>query len=155
MKAPAPLVPQRVDADCVLCCVAMLTARPYAQVRSLAGALFDERRGIRDEMELLEAAGFSNAWKVGLFEGDALNLTRGDMAHDAFRTFAWGRHALIFVPSRHRDDLWHMVYWDGREVRDPDPAQPYRRFEEMLPEAMILFADGAVDRLRSARRTGH
>lgn len=136
------LIQQRTAHDCAICCMAMVTGRPYEDVLGAVGDAFDPDKGMRYEQEALKRLGFDYRFERGEPVGDISCLHRGfEISPEFFRRLAWARRALMSVPSFNFADTWHMVYWDGSKVFDPSPLKTYRDFRELKPEAMVLFRE--------------
>ena len=136
------LIKQRTPHDCVICSLAMLTGRSYEDVVAAIGDVFDPERGVRYEQKALERLGFSCRFENGEPAGDFVSLHRAyAFSPQFFRSLAWGRRALVSVPSLNYPDGSHMIYWDGIAVLDPSDKKTYQRFDELLPEELVLFRE--------------
>lgn len=135
------IVQQRTNTDCVICCLAMLTARRYEDVRQAVGDVYCPERGLRDEGAALERLGFSSAFKNGHAVGDFVCRYRGPLSPEFFREFAWKRRALLSVPSLNFEGQWHMVYFDGTDVFDPSSLKTYSKFTDLRPDYITLFSE--------------
>jgi len=133
------LVKQRTRMDCAICCMAMLTGRDYDDVMAAVGDAFDQVKGMRYDQKALKRLGFRFSYENGQPAGDAVVRLRGIMAPEFFLCLAWGRRALISVPSLNTPDSFHMVFYDGRRVFDPAPKKTYRAFADLRPNEMVLF----------------
>ena len=122
--------------------MAMLTGRDYEDVLATVGDAFEPERGMRYDQDALKRLGFAYTFQNGHPVGDVVCRHRGILSAEAFRGFAWGRRALLSVPSLNREGGWHMVYYDGRAVFDPSPLKSYRCFEELMPDELVLFREG-------------
>lgn len=138
------LVRQRLKFDCGICTLAMATGRPYAEIRAAAeeGSNFDVRQGIRREWQVLGRLGLQMGGHVSA-DGDFWSLERSILAPEAFRRHALGRRAIMAVPSLNMPGHLHSIYWDGTTVFDPHPKRLYTRFDELLPDELILFREAA------------
>lgn len=136
------LIQQRTAHDCAICCMAMLTGRTYEDVIGAVGDAFDPDRGMRREQEALKRLGFAYTFENGEPTGDIVCKHRGWVLDPKFfRDFAWGRRALLSVPSLNYPDGWHMIYWDGVTVFDPSTLKTYERWDQLRPEEMVLFRE--------------
>ena len=135
------LVKQRTGHDCVVCCLAMLTGRAYEDVLAALGDTFDPKRGVCDDHGALERLDFDMAFDAGDRLGEAVVRHRGPLAPVYFGRMAWGRRALLSVPSLNNPGGWHMVYYDGRRLFDPSPNEIYETFEGLPVETMALFRE--------------
>jgi len=139
------LIQQRTPHDCAICCMAMLTGRTYEDVMTIAGSDFDPERGMRNEHAMLDRLGFKYTFENGHAVGDMVAMHRAyALSPDFFRGFAWGRRALLSVPSLNYPGQWHMVFYDGHTLFDPSPGRTYARFEDLLPEEIIIFREGGA-----------
>lgn len=136
------LVVQRVGSDCSICAIAMLSGRAYEEIVELAGKDYDPNKGMWSVQGTLERLGLSHAYENGQPIGDFVQLHKGfEISAEFFRSLAWGRRALISVPSLNIPGGFHMVYCDGRTVFDPSPKQRYERFDQLLPVELVLFRE--------------
>jgi hypothetical protein len=135
------LVIQRTTHDCSPCCLAMALELPYDQIISLAGKDFDPEKGMWSVQGVLERAGLSHAYENGHPVGDFVQRHRGyEISAAYFRDLAWGRRALLSVPSLNFGGH-HMVFFDGRKVWDPSPLKTYTDFSQLLPDELVLFRE--------------
>lgn len=136
------LVPQRTPSDCGICCLAMLTGVPYETVVERVGDAFDPERGMRYEQRALERLGFSSKYENGVPVGDFVHMHRmWAFAPEFFRSYMFGRRALVTVPSLNFEGKWHMVYWSHGKVHDPSVGKTYERLDQLLPQEIILFKE--------------
>jgi hypothetical protein len=99
-----PAVYQRAADDCLICAVAMLTGRPYEAVVEAALAL---------HAEFPPAGPMSHSMMRGVATGWGFVLLSG--IH-----MLWDHPAIIGVISPTRPGTGHAVFWDGRQVIDPE-----------------------------------
>lgn len=140
------MIKQRTPSDCAICCMAMLTGRPYEDVMQVVGDAFDPERGMRQEQKALQRLGFVYRFDNGRLTDDSTMACRHrafEIAPEFFRGLAWGRRALLSVPSLNIPGGWHMVYYDGREVLDPSTRKTYSAFEELRPDDIVIFREAA------------
>jgi hypothetical protein len=136
------LIPQRTHHDCAICCMAMVTGRSYEDVLATVGDTFDPERGMRRDQEAMKRLGFSYTFDNGEPVGDITFFRRGyEISPEYFLRHAWGRRALLTVPSLNKEGGWHMVYWDGLTLFDPSSRTRYERFVDLKPTEMILFLE--------------
>jgi hypothetical protein len=137
------LVMQRTQSDCGVCCLAMVTGRPYEDVLAAIGDAYDLEKGLGNEQEALRRLGYAGAYRHGQPMGDFVCLHRGyAISPDFFRDMAWGRRALLSVPSLNKPGGWHMVYYDGVRVLDPSQRRTYEQFTDLKPDELVLFREG-------------
>jgi hypothetical protein len=134
-------VPQLTPHDCAICCLAMLTDHSYERTLELVGDTFDSKRGMRMEQEALERLGFKGEYDNGNPVGDFVALYVGIMSPKFFRNMAWGRRALLSVPSLNFEGGWHMVYSNGHQLFGPSQMKQYMKFEDLLPSNMVVFRE--------------
>jgi len=138
------LVRQRCLTDCGVCCLAMASGRPYEDVLAAIGDAYDPEKGMRYTGDALKRLGFAYTFENGEAVGDIVVRRRGfEISPEYFRAMAWGRRALLSVPSLNRENAWHMIYWDGRHVFDPSTARTYTSFADLKPEELVLFREGS------------
>lgn len=142
----ADVLIQRTPYQCAIATIAMATGRDYDEVLrvGIETKAFVEGKGCCHEARILEALGFSNRFERGHAVGDFVCRRRGfETSAEFFRQFAWGRRAVMTVPSLNIPDGHHSIYWDGWEVFDPNPPskQRYTDFGQLLPSEMILFRE--------------
>lgn len=139
------IIQQRTPHDCAVAAMAMLTGKTWEETHAIIGHLVDyegERRGMRDEQQALKLLGFDYRFENGRPVGDISCMRRPfGIAADFYRQFAWGRRALMSVPSLNRPGGWHMIFWDGARVYDPSPLKTYSKFDELLPDELVLFRE--------------
>lgn len=139
------LIQQRTPHDCALACMAMLTGKTWEETNAIVGHLVDyegDRRGMKDEQEALELLGFTNDYEAGECIGTFVHAHRGFyISPEYFRSMAWGRRALMSVPSLNNPGGWHMIYWDGSRIFDPSPLKTYSRWADLKPDNMSLFRE--------------
>lgn len=133
-------VRQRTDSDCMLACIAMAAGKAYDEVFDQAW-IDDvvERRGADRDFtnRALAHAGFeeSRVWSCHVWNHHSRETLVTHLLH--------GRRAIISVPSLNHRDGWHVVYWDGANLFDPnDPAngkQIYRWIEQLAPCQIWTF----------------
>jgi hypothetical protein len=136
------LVQQRSLVDCGVCCLAMAAGRRYDDVVAAIGDCFDPANGMRRTHTALKRLGFDPAWSDGQ-PGDVMVLHLDwCLSPQLFLRMAWGRRAILSVPSLNQPDTWHMVYSDGRELFDPSTRRTHARFADMEPRELVLFREG-------------
>lgn len=135
------LISQRGKHDCAICAIAMATGLPYERVleEGLATGGYRPDVGTQREWEILERLGYDQAAHSDGPGGAFVHVDRGILSPDYFRLLAWGRRALVAVPSLNTAGSHHLVFFDGGQVWDPHPGVTYQRFEQLLPDEMILF----------------
>jgi hypothetical protein len=141
------LLVQRTPHQCAIATLAMATGRDYAEV--LAAGLkcggFVEGEGTRHEQRILVELGFDYSFEDGFPIGDFVCWHRGfEISAEGFRQRAWGRRAIMSVPSLNQEGGSHSIYWTGRDVLDPNPPERkrYSKWAELLPTELILFREG-------------
>lgn len=113
----------------------------YESVIDAAGDLYTENRGVKWEGKILERLGLSHEYLNGCPVGDFVCMSRGILSPQFFRSFSYGRRALMSVPSLNIPDAMHMVYWNGREIMDPSQGERYGFFHDLKPEDIVLFRE--------------
>lgn len=121
----------------------MLTGRTYEDVLASVGDTLDPERGMRRDQEALRRLGFSSQYENGEPVGDFVCRNRGPLSPEFFRHFAWGRRALMSVPSLNNPGGWHMVYTVGAKVFDPSSLKTYTAWAELRPDDITLFREVA------------
>ncbi|HLH94976.1 MAG TPA: hypothetical protein VKW08_07650 [Xanthobacteraceae bacterium] len=136
------LVRQRTLHDCAICCMAMVSGKAYELVLEIVGDAFEPDKGMRQDQEALKRLGYRHDFEKGHPVGDISCTHRGFwISAEFYRSMAWGRRALMTVPSLNFPDGHHMIYWDGRRVLDPSTLKTYSRWDELLPSEMVLFQE--------------
>jgi hypothetical protein len=142
------LVKQRTSHDCALACMAMLTGKSWAETNAIIGHLvvYDGNRpGMRDDQQALKLLGFDYSFENGASVGDISCTHRGFyISPEFYRSMAWGRRALLTVPSLNIPGGWHMVYYDGHNLFDPSLGKTYGDFNKLLPEEIIVFRETSI-----------
>ena len=139
------LVKQRTRMNCAICCMAMLTGRDYDDVMAAVGDAYNPVKGMRYDQKALKRLGFTFSHEKGQPMGGAVVFMRGILAPDFFLHMAWGRRALISVPSLNYSDSTHMVFCDGERVFDPSPRLIYVQFYQLKPDEVVLFQEAGGD----------
>lgn len=135
------MVKQRADDDCAVCSIAMATGLPYEEVLEKIGDAYKPGEGMYHPSIALERLGFKYTFENGIPVGDIVCKHRGILSPDFFRSFAWGRRALLSVPSLNIPGGMHMVYWDGAQVFDPSNKKIYTEWKQLLPTHIVLFRE--------------
>ena len=135
------LITQRSGYDCGICAIAMATGHTYERVIEAAGDDLSEK-GLRSEVKMLQALGYCYDFQNGHPIGDFVCRHRGHVLDpNFFREFAWGRRALMSVPSLNDEESFHMIYWDGNCIFDPSPKKTYTEWRQLLPDELTLFRE--------------
>jgi hypothetical protein len=130
------LVEQRSEFDCSICCLAMLTEQTYEHVLEAVGDLYDPAEGMSREQEALRRLGYE--WQKSFWQ-----IHRGILDAKFFANMAWGRRAMVTVPSLNVEGGWHFVFVASGQVYDPSQKLRYGSFDELKPSDMILVDEGA------------
>lgn len=147
------LIRQRTGHDCAICTIAMALCRSYDEVHAagLESKGFDPEVGTRSEQAILKVLGLSTAYENGRPVGDFVDSRKGyETSTESFRDRAWGRRAILTVPSLNIPGGWHSVYWDGSMLFDPCLLKTYETFDQLHPTEMILFRECGVSRAEAA-----
>lgn len=138
MKRPW-LVKQRNGSDCGICCLAMVTNRPYEEVLQVVGDAYSPEDGMVNTPIALE--------RLGYVREDVLAARNGfrvfDVDEDATPLgmhILFGRRAILSVPSLKTKGGWHLVYWTGQQLLDPG-SNPDRNVYELAPRTLLLFRE--------------
>lgn len=142
------LIYQRTASQCAIATIAMATGRDYDEVLAagMKSGAFSEDQGCRSLAEVLQELGYDYSFSNGHPVGDFVSRYRAfETSPEFFRAFSWGRRAIMTVPSLNITDGDHSVYWDGREVFDPNPSERLRyvSLDQLLPSELILFREAA------------
>jgi hypothetical protein len=132
------VIKQRLATDCGICSLAMLAGITYEEAIAIAGNDFDPLQGMSFFSGSLKRLGLSSQYEKGVAVGDFVNLHRGILSPSFFRQLAWGRKALVSLPSLNYPEKHHMIYYDGRDVFDPSPLKTYDKFSDLLPDELIV-----------------
>lgn len=97
--------------SCLACCAAMITGQPLAEVFRELG-----HDGAERHFRFLEVAAYLNR------HGFHLGLHRLEHAPP--------RHPALLIVRSYNGSGSHAVFWDGREVWDPEPANQGRRLRD-------------------------
>jgi len=144
------LIRQRNQSDCAICCLAMHMATvfdlrevkdgPYGYVKNKIGDAWNEKDGLTNLSAALTRLGHViDGPFTGFKEPTATIVTKEPDDNDrAFLFLAWGRQALITLPSLNNPPGWHMVFYDGQRVFDPSTGeQTYKRWLD-LEKAQVV-----------------
>ncbi len=131
------IVRQRLPADCGICCMAMATNLPYAEVFMATPwdeDTFDCGITLRHMVTTLRRLGFSPRWHWP--EGLSPN-NMGEPLREKVR----GKNGIHLVESIHKPDqgAFHYVYVNNGEIYDPSPwwKRKYRRYEQLRPLGFV------------------
>jgi hypothetical protein len=153
------LIEQRLSTDCMIACIAMALELPYedALAAGIKTKAYDPENGegTRDAEKILIELGLHDEWHWSLKKligHDRLSVSIGDFtsrrrewgeAPYHFVKEAWGRPAILSVPSLNKESGSHAVYYDGFNIYDPNPTSRKRydseALEEMEANTMLLF----------------
>lgn len=121
----------------------MHTGKTYEHVIEVIGDTFNPAppdAGVQNEALALRRLGYEDKNENGEAVGDFVCLYRQNaISPEYFRSMAWGRRALMSVPSLNHEGGWHMVYWDGRVLFDPSSQKTYERWAQLRPDYLTLF----------------
>lgn len=133
------MIKQRLPTDCAICTIAMALGKQYDEVMAAAVArgAFDPAEGVRREYHIIEQFGLK-------MMTDFRVLHRMQLAPEYFRDLAWGRPAILAVPSLNIDGGSHSVYWSGTDLFDPCTLKTYSGWNELRPDEIILFGATAL-----------
>lgn len=141
------LIKQRTPHDCGVCCLAMALDLPYEVVHVAAteSKAFGVDKGMWGTNGILERLCLSPGSKTVTNDGEWVEWARGyEITPQFFRQIAWGRKSLLSVPSQNIENGWHYVYYDGHKVWDPSNKKTYTEFEELNPDSILVFREGAL-----------
>ncbi len=147
------LIRQRTRHDCAICTIAMALDRAYDEVHAagVESKGFDPEVGTRSEQGILKHLGLSSTYENGRAVGDFIDTRKGyETSTEAFRDRAWGRRAILTVPSLNIVGGWHSVYWTGSQLLDPCLLKTYESFDQLHPTEMILFRECGVSIAQAA-----
>lgn len=125
-KKKKGVLKQRSTNDCGIACMAMLLDETYANVKEVvqdyfARVLRKKFCGMDENDDKAVAAAFGERVKKWSFN---------KKNRKAMITKLLDRRAILCVPGWGHDVLnggeWHAVYWDGRELHDPNPTKGQR-----------------------------
>lgn len=125
-------IEQRTTSDCAIAAIAMFAGYPYEDVLEAAGDLYTED-GTKNIAKVLINLGFkdANPWR-NQENGNGREfktIWMNDAINPKFvMNLMWGREVMLSVPSLNVEDGWHMIYYDGHEVLDPNP-QSRKRYQ--------------------------
>lgn len=157
LPRPFRRIQQRAALDCGVATIAMAAGYSYRRARAMLEPYYHPHTGLSDIMEALELFGY--VW--GGDNPTIMDMSRGGLAPEYFRTFMWGRRAILFIPGppvyerisrRHAGlqasehmSIGHFVYYDGHEVHDPARYRGrHVSLDTVRPDYAVLFKDGAA-----------
>jgi hypothetical protein len=149
---------QRTTHDCGVAAIAMFCDMTYDEALELclrpdsdnedAQPIYREGWGMNRECIAFRYLGL---WDYGNQHNNKIRSFNKPPAIDAtyFRNIAWGRRALIMVPSLNIEGGFHFICYDGEKVLDPnDPASGkkiYTKFEELAPVEIWVWNETRKD----------
>ncbi len=140
------LIIQREKMDCGICVFAMATGRAYEDVKSALGDAWSPEGGLRRLHDCLERLALgqwrATAGRGRVFDSPDIQVRYRafEVAPKFFRDFAWGRRAIMCVPSLNLPGGLHMVWVDNEQVFDPSQGKTYD-WDALCPEEIILFRE--------------
>lgn len=146
-------VQQKTSNDCMLACIAMAAGKTWEEVWDQTWLdRVCKAQGASDEFtkEALEHAGFHP-----YVNGDVgkivwtINVWNHFSREDFLQRLLSGRRAIISVPSLNHYGGWHVVFWDGHKLFDPNKGvegkQYYRWLDHLAPRKLWIFDETKVD----------
>lgn len=129
-----------MKSDCAICTIAMALGKSYEDVlvAALQARAFKPEEGTRSEYSIIEQFGLEQM-------KDFRVLHRGPLAPEYFLHFAWGRRAILAVPSLNIEGGFHSVYWNGSQLFDPCTAKTYSEWKQLRPDEIILLHEQLTD----------
>lgn len=137
------LIKQRTPNCCAVCTIAMATDHTYEEVMAVAGDSYVQGKGTHNEEGILNRLGLTNQFDRSYQPTGDFHTRYKDasLSSEWFRTVAWGRRAIMAVPSLNIEGGFHSIYWDGWEIFDPSTLKTYTEFNQLLPKELILFQE--------------
>lgn len=138
------LIHQRTSTDCGIASIAMATGQPYERVLEAAGPHYDPTEGLSRLSPVLRNLGFKDGFDDGEPSGEFVELyLPWGLSTGLFRRMIFGRRAIVSVPSKVNQGGWHLVFWNGRAVLDPNPDHlpRYTKLNELEPQEIVLFRE--------------
>lgn len=138
---------QKTNHDCMLACIAMAAGKTHEELWTQED--IDElvaMKGSSDDhtRTLLEKAGFEPyvngeiskiVWSINIWDSHS--------REPFVQRLLSGRRAIISVPSLNNYGGWHVVYWDGHKLYDPnylkEEKQYYRWIDQLAPRKIWIF----------------
>lgn len=114
----------------------MATGHTYEEVmeKGLATKAFHPEDGCSREYSILEALGLKQSVHFRV-------MWHGVLDPNWFKDIAWGRRAIMSVPSLNKENGWHSIYWTGAEIVDPSGQKTYAATDwaRLKPREIIIF----------------
>lgn len=139
------LIEQRTDHDCLICCFAMAIGWSYDDVLSkLAPLNVDVRiEGVKFDHEFMRRLGLDLTYSNGFPIGNAVNRVKmWETSAEAFTFQAWGRRAILGVPSLNFMGRSHAIYWHYDTLFDPSTKLKYTAFDQLKATEVVFFKEG-------------
>lgn len=144
------LIRQRGPRDCGIAAIAMFTGRPYEEVleAGLASGGYLKGGGTRSSGEILHQLGYH--WE-NLVTDTKPNTRRFRtvavmeyyQSPDFVRDILWGRPCLMSVPSLNKEGGYHLIYYDGQRILDPQEGRKgkkfYTDFKSLKPRSAVVW----------------
>lgn len=103
---------------------------------------YEVDRGTHSVHEIIKELGLEYKYENGESVGDFITTHKSYPIEPAFyRNMAWGRRAILSVPSLNIENGVHAVYYDGHEIFDPSPKLTYTKFSDLKPSHIVLFRE--------------
>lgn len=121
----------------------MIVGRPYEEVAAAIGDVYDPERGIANTSMALARLGIPQVYHADLHQPSPGHyfMHRYVVGPEYLRMFAWGRRALMSVPSLNHEGGSHLIFWNGLRVFDPSRLKTYTDFDQLLPNELTLFRE--------------
>jgi hypothetical protein len=128
------LVTQKLDGDCAICCLAMLTGLPHdVVIQASLGKTWDAD-GMGDFGAGLKRLGYGSA------DFRCFDVPNG-VSEFALETILWRRKAILAAKSLNSKGGYHAIYWDGKKLLDPSNLKRFTELSEIAPKLVeiVLF----------------
>lgn len=146
------LVRQRGSDDCGIAAVAMFTDFTYEHVRraAIASDGFRPGKGTNSVGSILRELGFrwdnliTTEEKPDTRPYRTLHFNNYYISAEFCRDQLWGRPCMMSVPSLNTRGGWHLIFYDGDRVYDPQNGRRgkryYNDFKALFPRSATVWA---------------
>jgi hypothetical protein len=138
-------IEQKAKSDCVIAATAMFTGLSYDKIMETAAELYVPDHGTSDVSRILRDLGFRQENYHGKHNGDGRAFKTiylpWELQPKLLKEWMWGREAMFSVPSLNIEGGWHMIYYDGLNVYDPNPTtkKRYTNFDDVDPRDAYIW----------------
>jgi ABC-type bacteriocin/lantibiotic exporter with double-glycine peptidase domain len=119
------LIKQQKPYDCAVACIAMATGKPYDDI---------QKRHFHQKVDLR---------KDGLFDSEIIATLRHEGMDVSVGKYN-GSPCIMTVPSLNFAKSWHVVYWDGDQILDPQNGRKGKKYYDNFNQLSKKILDSVL-----------